>query len=739
MNRRIAWLVSALLLGLTLLLRVQNPAILEEIRHAAFDQYQRWYPAPWREAGVRVIDIDDESLELIGQWPWPRTRVAELIERLAEAGVAAVAFDVLFAEPDRTSPAQLAPLWEADNDLTQRLAQLPDHDSVLGLALARAPTVLGFSLTPQTSGRMPIIKAGFATAGDDPLQFLQPHLRFTGAVPNLYQFELAARGQGSFNTGTGLDRDGVIRRVPMAFALQGAEGRPVLVPSLAAEALRVAQGASGYIIRSSGASGQTALGANSGVNAIRIGAVEAPTDRYGRVWLHDMEPAVARLRRIPAWRVLGRQVNPDDLADRIVFVGTSAAGLKDLRASPLDPNGPGVDIHARIAEQMIIGDFLQRPDWIDAVEIFWLLLFGMLIILALMRSTPLTAALLALLGMTAPPAFAGLAFDRLGLLLDPVYPAAVVLLVYLVLSLLLFMAREVERRQVRIAFAQYVSPAVVETLARNPKLLKLGGELRRVTIMFMDVRDFTSRAEKMKPTELTEFLNRLFTPLTEAVQRHGGTIDKYIGDAIMAFWNAPLDDPDHARHAVIAAREMLAEVARLNDEWTATAAGLGLQFERVRIGIGLNTGEVCVGNMGSRQRFAYSVIGDAVNLAARIEGLCKTYGVRLIVSGATLQEAELATIKLDTVRVKGREAPEQIFTLPEAVPGFGAADGGRIDAAHRRLLAALAARDGAGARAALADARLAAGGSLTKCHDLYESRVATLERRAVRVETGAVA
>lgn len=739
MNRRIAWLVSALLLGLMLLLRIQNPAILEDIRHAVFDQYQRWYPAPWREAGVRVIDIDDESLERIGQWPWPRTRVAELIDRLVEIGVAAVAFDVLFAEPDRTSPTQLVPLWDADNDLAQRLAQLPDHDSVLGLALARAPTVLGFSLTPQSGGRMPIIKAGFATAGDDPLLFLQPHLRYAAAVPNLYQFELAARGQGSFNTGTGLDRDGVIRRVPMVFALQGAEGRPVLVPSLAAEALRVAQGASGYIIRSSGASGQTALGANSGINALRVGALEAPTDRYGRVWLHDMDPAVARLRRIPAWRVLSRQVNPNDLVDRIVFVGTSAAGLKDLRASPLDPNGPGVDIHARIAEQMIIGDFLQRPDWIDTVEIIWLLLLGMLIILALMRSTPLTAALLMVLGLTAPPAFAGLAFEHLGLLLDPVYPAAVVLLVYLVLSLLLFMAREIERKQVRTAFAQYVSPAVVETLARNPALLKLGGELRRVTIMFMDVRDFTSRAEKMKPTELTEFLNRLFTPLTESVQRHGGTIDKYIGDAIMAFWNAPLDDPDHAKHAVMAAREMLTEVTRLNDEWTATAAGLGLHFERVRIGIGLNTGEACVGNMGSRQRFAYSVIGDAVNLAARIEGLCKTYGVRLVASHATMQEVGVTGVKLDTVRVKGREASVPVFTLPEAIPGLGTADAGRIDAAHTRILAALAARDAAAARAALAEARIAAGGSLTKCHDLYESRVETLERRATRAEAGAVA
>ncbi|MBL8839553.1 MAG: adenylate/guanylate cyclase domain-containing protein, partial [Alphaproteobacteria bacterium] len=663
MKRSLVWVVPLLLLVICVWARSYDPPIVQDMRMWVFDELQRQFPARWEDTDVRIVDIDDDSLARMGQWPWPRTVVADMVNRLVEGGAAAVAFDVVFAEPDRTSPAIVLPLWGNNPELNRMIERLPDHDSILAGVFARGRVVVGFSLLPELTpnARPPIIRAGFATLGDatsvDPRPYL---MRFNGVASNLVAFDVAAAGQGNFTTG--FERDGVVRRVPLVSVLRRPDGPGMLVPSLAVEALRVAQGVPGYLITSVGGGGEIGFGEHTGVVSVRLGDVIVPTDSMARVWLRDTGPVPQRF--VPAWRILAGEVPPEEIDGRIFFVGTSAPGLRDLRATPLDPTAAGVTIHARITEQMLRGDYLTRPDWMTGGEIIWLAAFGLMIIVVLPLGGPFIAAAIALVGAGSPFAFAGWYMTSYGNLVDPVFPAAVVLLIYLTQSLIIFSQREAERRQVRSAFSRYLSPTVVETLAQHPERLQLGGEMRELTIMFSDIRGFTSRSERMQAQELTQFLNRFLTPMTDCILARGGTIDKYMGDAVMAFWNAPLDEPQHPVDAARAGLEMIATLGRLNEQWAAEAAAANQPFEPVAIGVGLNLGMACVGNMGSQQRFDYSIIGDAVNLASRLEGLSKTYGVPIIVGEDLARRIEgFALVPLDRAKVRGKQQRVRIYTL----------------------------------------------------------------------------
>jgi adenylate cyclase len=741
MKRFLIWLVPLIALGFCILLRISDPGPIEGVRLRVYDELQRIFPARWEDTDprVRVVDIDERSLAAIGQWPWPRTTVAALVDRLTEGGALAVAFDAVFSEPDRTSPSQVLQVWGNLPEISRAAGALPDHDAVLAQSLARARGVLGVPLMhAETPGaRVPIIRAGFAIAGDDP-RALFPS--FHTAVANLPGLEASAAGQGSFTVE--FERDGVVRRIPLVMALERPNAPAVLVPALAVEALRVAMNGRGYVIRASGASGQTAFG-ERGMNALRITPPAAgpgeqqldpfdiPTDRYGRIWLHDVGPVPQRA--IPAWRILAGEVPPEEIEGRIFFIGTSAEGLRDLRATPLNAAGAGVDIHARIAEQIISGDYLEEPDWMAAAELGWLLVFGLAIILLLPRTGPIVAAIVAVVGVASPFAFSAGAMVKLGWLVDPVYPAATVLLIYLLQSLLIFSAREAERRYVRGAFSRYLSPAVVETLAQHPELLKLGGEMRELSIMFCDIRGFTTRSEKMQAQELTQFLNRFLTPMTECILAEGGTIDKYMGDAIMAFWNAPLDEPDHPARIARAALAMSARLAELNRAWAAEAAAAGQEYETLAIGIGINLGMACVGNMGSDQRFDYSIIGDAVNTASRLEGLSKNYGVPIIVGeDLAARLAGFALVPLDIAKVRGKERLVRIFTLLGSASAVGDPAIAALVRAHSAILAALEDGDSDAAAQALADARAVGDPRFTVTHALYEDRIRALDLGEIR-------
>ncbi|WP_119460939.1 adenylate/guanylate cyclase domain-containing protein [Rhodospirillaceae bacterium SYSU D60014] len=717
---RLDWIVPGLLLLLALLLRVNEPALVEQLRNLVFDSYQRLAPRAYEPQPVRIVDIDEESLKRLGQWPWPRDRLARLVDRLGEMDAAAVVLDILLAEPDRLAPENLAALWPDRPEfapLQAEIAALPDPDAALADSLARTPAVTAFVLIDRPSGaradgRTPAIKAGFSHAGDDPRLFAP---RFTDATVALPSLEAAARGNGSVNAIP--DADGTIRRVPLLVRLGDR-----LYPSLAAEALRVAQGAGSYMIKASGASGERSFGEATGITHLRIGAAVVPTDARGRILLYDSGSVAARF--LPAWRVLEPDFDPAAVAGRIALIGTSAEGLKDVRTTPLDPVMAGVEVHAQILEQMLSGVYLQRPDWATGAELLHLTLFGIVLIVFIRRVGALLSALVAASAIVIAVSLSWAAFARHGWLLDPLFASLVALLVYLSGSLLGYLRTEREKWQVRGAFGRYLSPVLVEELTRHPERLTLGGEMRELTLMFCDIRGFTNIAEGLDPQALTRLINGFLTPMTGVIQDKGGTIDKYIGDCIMAFWNAPLTDADHARSAIRAALAMRAELQRLNELWDAEAMREGRAPRRIAIGIGINTGFCCVGNMGSEQRFDYSVLGDAVNVASRLESLSGTYGVDLVIGERTAEQVpEMALIEIDQVRVKGRATPIAIYTA------LGDADlrdselFRELAGAHGAMLAAYRRQDWPEAARALTACR-ALGEILAPLYELYERRIA---------------
>jgi adenylate cyclase len=708
----------AAVLAAALAVRIWDPAPVEGIRLQVFDVLLRLAPRPYRDLPVRVVDFDDETLRRLGQWPWPRTMMATLVERLHALGAAPIAFDVVFAEPDRTSPAQVVPLWPSTPELDAlRLdaGSLPDHDALLAEAIQQARVVTGFALIDMqlSQGVPPLPKASFAFAGPDPSAQV---IELKDAVTSLPIFEQAASGNGHLTIIA--ERDGITRRLPLLLRI-GSQ----LYPSVVLEALRAAQGASTYVIKSVGGSGELGVG-QAGIVSVKVGAHVVPTDAKGVAWVYFSPREAART--IPVWRVLDGQVSPDELRGRMVFVGTSATGLKDIRATPLDPATPGVEVHAQMAEQILTGGFLQRPDWADGAEICYLALFGLLLVVLLARASAMACALVGAGAVLAAGGLSWLAFARARWLLDPAMPSLSAIGIYLVGSFMNFVRTERERGQVRQAFSRYLSPALADLLAKHPERLRLGGETRIMTILFADIRGFTTLAERFNAEHLARFMNRFLTPMTGIIQRQRGAIDKYIGDCIMAFWNAPVDDPDHARDGALAALGMRRHLVEFNQELRAEAARAGQPFRPVFIGIGLNTGECSVGNFGSEQRFDYSVLGDTVNLASRLQGQTKTYGVDIVLGETTASSvADLALLELDYVRVAGKTQPARIYALlgDQAL----AADAGfqALRSRHQVFLAAYRAQRW-DAASALLDECLALDTRLTRlralCH-LYAQRI----------------
>lgn len=719
LRRGILYLLPLAVLFVAIGARIAAPDLLDRLSLIAFDLYQRALPRVPGNSPIRIVDIDDKSLAKIGQWPWPRTVVAQLIERLAASGAAVVAFDIDFAEPDRTSPKMLLSLIAQNGvsaaEAEKLLSTLPDPDRVLAAAMGKVPVVTGFILTDRGGTLVPAAKAGFAFAGDDPLRHVD---NFTGVIPDLPVLEAAAAGDGFLNQLP--EWDHVVRRLPLILTLNG---KPY--PSLAAEALRLAFGASTYIGRAAGANGDKNFGQDSGLTAIRIGPLTVPTDAAGRVWLHYARHDPGRT--VSAADVLAGRINPALFAGDIVLVGTSAAGvINDQRATPLANAVPGVEIHAQLLDEILQGDFLARPDWAVGAELLFALVVGAGLILVLPRIGALASAALGGVSVAAAVGGSWLAFRYAHLLIDPVYPWAVLTLVYLVASLLGYLRTEARQREIRSAFSRYMSPHYVQELAAHPEKLVLGGEMRIMTIMFCDIRGFTSRAEGMDAQTLTHFMNTFLSPMTEIITEEKGTIDKYIGDCIMAFWNAPLDDPDHAKNAVRAAQMMRRKLVELNHLWTGEATASGKPFRPVQMGIGINTGECVVGNFGSEQHFDYSLLGDPVNLASRLEGLGKVYGIDLIVGEDTAARLdEPALIEVDLVAVKGKSQAGRVYTLPPDT-----IEAGEFGDRHSALLRAYRRQEWAAALRLLDDGLLAAARHLAPVYDLYRRRIAHFQAEA---------
>lgn len=610
-------LVGLILLAVVALIQLADPPPLSSLRLAVFDHYQRLAPRPYTPLPVRVVAIDDRSLAALGQWPWPRDVLARLVQRLDALGASAIAFDVVFAEPDRSSPRHILERLR-DRDIPpaarRQLRSLPDFDQQLADAIAGAPVVLGFPGTRKAGGNRPALLAGMATAGSDPREFLA---ELPGAVANLPVLESNAAGQGSF----ALDRGegGIVRRVPLVQHVNGA-----LYPSLSLEALRVARDEATIILRASDASGEVNVGGDAQLQAVRVGDLEIPVTPDGRMWMHYTGPVDERY--IPAADVLddSNEQLKSQLASSIVLVGATAAGLKDLRATPLTNFQAGVSIHAQAVEQMLLGWHLERPGWARGAEVATLLLGGALLLWLLSRAGALASAALGGLAVFGGAGASWLAFTEFHLLLDPVYPGLAMALVYTASASLGYLRAEQDKRRLRQAFSSYLAPALVDRLVAAPERLRLSGESRDMTFLFTDIVDFTPFTETATPEELVGSLNQYLDRMCAIVMDHGGTIDKIVGDGIHAFFNAPLDQPDHPARAVACALALDSESRRL-------AAELPLGDTR----IGINTGPAVVGNFGGRRRFDYTAHGDAVNTAARLESANRHLGTRICVSAAT--------------------------------------------------------------------------------------------------------
>ncbi|MFZ0260939.1 MAG: adenylate/guanylate cyclase domain-containing protein [Pseudolabrys sp.] len=636
------------LLVVLLAIRVWDPRPLEELRLRSFDFFQTTSPRDSAVRPVVIVDIDESSLSAFGQWPWPRTILADLLTRLYEWQAAAIAFDVIFPEPDRSSLNEAVKHFrDLDDDTRGRLLHLPSNDEVFAQAIGRGNVVLGQAginaFHPRSLEKPP--ETAFATVGPDPSPYL---IAFPYILRNLPKLEQAAVGHGLISIRT--ERDGMVRRVPIVM-----QAEDKIVPALTLDLLRVATGSSTIMIRTD----------ESGIQSVAVPGLELPTDRNGRIWVYFGPHDKARF--VSAKDVVEGNVAPERFAGKLVLVGTSAIGLLDVKTTPVLSAMPGVEVHAQLLEAALTNSLLVAPSYAIVVEMIGALIGGGVLALLAPAASVLMLFASAALAAAAFVAASWILFSRYQMLFDATFPLIATLSVYMSMVLMGYFREQLDRRRIRSAFAQYLSPTLVEQLANSPQRLVLGGEERVITVLFSDVRGFTTIAETYKdnPHGLTTLMNRFLTPLTNAIMARNGTIDKYMGDAVMAFWNAPLDDPAHESDACHAALDMLERVDALNQEREREASTSGTRFVPIKIGIGINTGRCTVGNMGSDLRFQYTVMGDSVNLASRLEGQTKAYGLPILIGSRTAAAVagQFALLEIDSIRVKGKTEAEVIYAI----------------------------------------------------------------------------
>ncbi|ODT13419.1 MAG: hypothetical protein ABS35_37915 [Kaistia sp. SCN 65-12] len=639
MLRRLLPILAGLVIVILLMfLRIADPFPVQVLREIAFDFYQRLHPRPEAEFPVRVIDIDEAALAEFGQWPWPRDRLAAITDRLTELGAAAIGFDVLFPEADRMSPRRIAAGLPGVDAAT-----LPDYDAIFAASLSRSPSILGFSRTPSGKPLTGNPKGGFAISGPDPTERI-PFL--TGTASPIPILRDAAPGLAALSLNSELSA-GAVRRIPMLWT-NGSQ----LFPTLSVEALRLAMGISTVVVF-----GDTA--AEGYVDSIRLGDFTVPLTSEGDLWLYYSRPDPNLL--VSAADLLGPnyQQLADRIAGNIVLVGTSASGLLDLHNTTLGDNVAGVTIHAQAIEQILSGTYLSRPDWVAGLEIVGFLALGAFMVVVVLLLGPFAGIAAGALSLGAAIGFSWWMFTTRGIMLDPSYPLIGLTLLYLALVFFRFLTTERAKKQIRRAFGYYVAPSLLSEIEKNGDRLKLGGEVRRITVLFSDMRGFTSLSEKLEPRRILTILNTLFGALGREIVGRMGTIDKFIGDAIMAFWNAPVDVPDHERKALRAALGMRQKLAELNHTDAFHLRADKAAVQELGIGIGISTGEALVGNMGLETRFDYSALGDTVNVASRVESACKEVGydilvadpVRVIVSDFAFLEAGALALKGKAERV----------------------------------------------------------------------------------------
>lgn len=586
---------------------------------------------------VVIVDIDERSLKELGQWPWSRHKFAQVLDNLTASGAGAIGLDIVFAEPDNSSPAKV--LREIGKDP----AGAPDYDKVAANSIANSPTILGYIFALEDDGikasSSPNVAAIVVEKNKPQREFVAGAHR---AVMNTHVIQEAGYSSGFFNTIP--DSDGIVRSVPMVLKY---DDRPF--PSLSLEMIRAASGHKKIEIYYD----------ENGVKGLVLGDIEIPTDRFGRLLVNYRGPAKT-FKYISAYDVYAGKVKKEDIEGKFVLIGTSAAGLLDLRATPYDSVYPGVEAHANAIDNILKGDFLYRPSWAEAANLA-LILGGVVvtvIVTAYAAAGVGSALFVALLGSFL--AFEYYMLFTEGTVLNILFPLVAMITTYMSLTIVNYFLESRQKEFIKAKFAKKVSPAVVEDLLKHADMNSFEIKEKFVTIFFSDIRGFTTLSEAMgSPKALIGLLNEYMTPMVDIIVESKGTVDKFIGDAIMAYWNAPNEVANHEDAAVTAAVNQIKALKSLNERLKAEGK------PTIEIGIGINTGDVTVGEMGSYGRADYTIIGDPVNLASRLEGLNKPYHSHIIISEFTKSglTKEYTIRELDLVKVKGKNEPVEIFEV----------------------------------------------------------------------------
>ena len=627
-----------------------NPlGVFTDLRLTSFDTFQALFPrVTLEEDPVIVIDIDDESLNRLGQWPWSRNALASLTDKTQLSAV--TGFDIVFAEPDRTGSKELQEMYKQEPELVRILEKTADHDETFASSIKDHGTVvLGLAPNNNKTIYYDNQKFGLVTQGDDAKQFVP---QYKGLQKNIALLEDASAGLGSMSIG---NNDSIVRTIPTFETINDK-----LIPSFPLELVRVAIGASTYQIKASNASSEEAFGEATGINHVKLGGLVMPTNPDGSLWIYPTPSK--NLNIIPAWKVLNDEYDSSYFEGKITIVGTSASGLFDLRSNAIEQNVPGVTIVAQFVQQIFSNTFLKRPDWLLGLEFLAGLVISVLMTIIIQRNGPVGGLAVFALGNGSVVYASYYFFINHQYLVDPISPLVICLVAYLVITFFNFLFTELERSKVRTAFSQYLAPAMVEKLAQSSESLVLGGERKEMTFLFSDIRGFTAISEKYQkdPEGLTDLINQVLTVLSNEILATEGTIDKYMGDCIMAFWNAPTDQPDHRDRALQAAFAMQKALTNLNLDLERS------EQDTLSVGIGINSGQCIVGNMGSEDRFDYTVLGDAVNLASRLEGQCSHYGFEMILGEETAKSLQgHQIVELDLLAVKGKTEPVKIYTALE--------------------------------------------------------------------------
>jgi len=696
-GKRLPIYLGVLMTLLVILLQLAPPRglalLIERIEYLVYDQRLAIMPKPERNPlhNIVIVDLDERSLQAEGQFPWNRIKVGQLVEKLAEKGALVIGFDITFPEPDRSvrdllEPVDLQQLNPAFTKTLEEIEPLIDADQYFANAMqGLADVVLAINFNRQetiTYNELPESIVAISPALTSSLS-LEDMAGYSGNIPVL---QSAARGTGNMNQLP--DADGVVRRVPLVLRF-GNE----LYPTLSLEMMRVYNFAEQYELVT------TEYGGEEVVRAIRIGrgagAFQIPTDARASVLVPYLGRSSLRSNEhfpyVSATDVLRDNEEQGVFENSLVLVGTSAPGLQDIRTTPLDRVYPGVEVHANMlhalldsqpvaevdsgntsTESLFAGfqradavSFPYKPDWAPGAQLVVVTVLGlfMALVFPALGATSMAAAAVAMVVIVVWANFQLWSLFNMDFSL-----VFLLLLIFLVTAVNLvygFLAESQTRKTIKGMFDQYVPPAHIDSMLEDPDNYSFEGESKELSVLFSDIRSFTTISEALSASELKTLLNDFFTPVTEIIFKHNGTIDKYVGDMVMAFWGAPLDDSEHRDHAVVAALEMLERVDAMKQEFAERG------YPEVNVGIGINTGFMNVGDMGSTYRRSYTVLGDAVNLGSRLEGLTKFYGIRLLIGEETAKQLDGFLLRLiDKVKVKGKhnavECYEPICALGSA-------------------------------------------------------------------------